>query len=180
MMSEKEILRAWARRTARAISGLRRAESDLAAAERLYALEAFKAAKTVFCYVSVGDEVSTCKIIESAIRLHKTVCVPRCLSGNIMEAVAISAFNDLECDLFQIPSIRKDGRIIPASGIDFAVLPCLCADQKGYRIGHGKGYYDRFLADYRGLSAVLCRKELLVNQIPVQPYDQKADFVIVT
>ena len=179
-MNTKAELRAWAQKTARTVSEQRKAESDSAATEQLLTLEAFKAAKTVFCYVSVGDEVSTHDIIEAAIQLKKTVCVPRCLPGDSMEAVAVCGFDELECDYYQIPSVKDKGRVIPASEIDLAVLPCLCADKRGYRIGHGKGYYDRFLAQYSGVSAVLCRKELLVNEIPNEPHDQKADFVIAT
>ena len=179
-MSKKAELRVWARKIARIISEQRKVESDAEAMKQLLALEAFKSAKTVFCYVSVGDEVSTRSFLEAAIRLEKTVCVPRCLSGNTMEAVAACGLDVLECDYYQIPSVKGEGRIVPASEIDFAVLPCLCADTRGYRIGHGKGYYDRFLAEYQGVSAVLCRKELLVKEIPAEPHDQKADIVIAT
>ena len=179
-MSIKDELRVWARETARTISEQRKAESDAVAMKQLLALEAFKSAKTVFCYVSVGDEVSTQGILEAAIQLKKIVCVPRCLSGNTMEAVVACGLDELECDYYQIPSVKGEGRIVLASEIDFAVLPCLCADMRGYRIGHGKGYYDRFLAEYHGVSAVLCRKELLVKEIPAQAHDQKADIVIAT
>jgi 5-formyltetrahydrofolate cyclo-ligase len=157
-----------------------RTELELGKIEQLLALEGLKAAKTIFCYVSVGDEVSTHGFLEAAIQLKKTVCVPRCLSGNIMEAVAVCGLNELECDYYQIPSVKNKGWIVPASEIDLAVLPCLCADKRGYRIGHGKGYYDRFLAEYQGVSVVLCRKELLADEIPIEPHDQKADLVIAT
>ncbi|HOP11043.1 MAG TPA: 5-formyltetrahydrofolate cyclo-ligase [Oscillospiraceae bacterium] len=173
-------MRAWALRTAHAISEQRRGESDLAAMQRLLSLKAFQEAKTVFCYVSVGDEVSTRDIIKTAIGLHKTVCVPRCLPDYAMEAVAINDIEELENGLYGIPTVKKEGNIIPTSMIDLTVLPCLCADAEGYRIGYGKGYYDRFLTDYKGFSVVLCRKELLVDQIPVESHDQKVDFVIAT
>jgi len=177
-MSEKDELRVWARQIAHELSERRKAESNLAAMQALLSLEAFKTAETVFCYVSVRDEVSTRAILEAALKLGKTVCVPRCLPGNTMEAVAIGALSDLEPGLFGIPSAGKGGLILPASMIDITVLPCLCADEKGHRIGYGKGYYDRFLAGYQGLSVVLCRKELLVENIPAEFHDQKADLVI--
>jgi len=88
-MSEKDKLRAWALRTARLIPEQRRAESDFAAMEQLLAFKEFKEAKTVFCYVSVGEEVSSRAIIEAAIHLKKIVCVPRCLPVNTMETVEI-------------------------------------------------------------------------------------------
>lgn len=179
-MNTKAELRAWAQKTARTLSEQRKAESDAEATKQLLALEAFEAAKTIFCYVSVGDEVFTHVFLEAALRLKKTVCVPRCLSGNTMEAVAVCGLDELECDCYQIPSVKSKGRVVPALEIDFAVLPCVCADKRGYRIGHGKGYYDRFLAAYSGVSAVLCRKELLADEIPNEAHDQKADFVIAT
>ncbi len=177
-MIEKDELRAWAIQKAMVIPERRKKEANLAAAEKLLLSKEFKESKIVFCYISVRDEVSTLEILKAAIRLKKKLCVPRCLPEYAMEAVTIENINDLENDLYGIPTVKKGGQVIPVSLIDLAVLPCLCADERGYRIGYGKGYYDRFLAEYQGFSVVLCRKELLVDEIPAEPHDRKADLVI--
>jgi 5-formyltetrahydrofolate cyclo-ligase len=68
----------------------------------------------------------------------------------------------------------------PVSQIDLVLIPLLCFDKKGYRVGYGKGYYDRFLAD--------CRPDVLkiglsifepIEQIKdVDAYDIRLDFCI--
>lgn len=74
----------------------------------------------------------------------------------------------------------KDGKIIDVSEIDLALIPLLSFDIKGYRVGFGKGYYDRFLSN--------CRKDILkiglsffepVDKIEdISGYDIPLDFCV--
>lgn len=73
-----------------------------------------------------------------------------------------------------------DGLDMFASEIDLVIVPLLCFDKKGYRVGYGKGYYDRFLKQ--------CRKDCIkvgfsyfepIDKIEdVDQYDIKLDFCI--
>ena len=71
---------------------------------------------------------------------------------------------------------------IPASPqiIDYAIIPCLCADKRGYRIGYGGGFYDRFLPKLKEncLKITPVPQKLLFNKIPIEKYDVKVDFVV--
>jgi len=42
-----------------------------------------------------------------------------------------------------------DGKEVPAEELDLILVPLLCFDKKGYRVGYGKGFYDRFLKQCR-------------------------------
>ena len=56
-------------------------------------------------------------------------------------------------------------------GQALCLVPGLCFDGKGYRLGYGKGYYDRFLAKFRGATLGLCYNDFLQDCLPVGDYD---------
>ncbi len=143
------------------------------------ALDEYKNAETVFTYVSVGAEADTRLFIGRAICDGKTVCVPRCgeRERNQMQAIKIASLDALTTGRYGIPE-PQSGEVVPFSEIDFAVIPCLCADSLGNRLGHGAGYYDRFLVDFHGFSLVLCRQELKVDAVPTEAHDIPANKVI--
>lgn len=64
--------------------------------------------------------------------------------------------------------------------IDYAVIPCLCADKRGYRTGYGGGFYDRFLPllTKNCIKVVPVASSLLFDKVPNEPHDVPADFVI--
>lgn len=64
--------------------------------------------------------------------------------------------------------------------IDFAVIPCLCADKKGFRIGYGGGFYDRFLPLLKNncIKVLPVPFELLYDNIPTETHDIPVDFVL--
>ena len=67
---------------------------------------------------------------------------------------------------------------IPKAEIDVVLVPNLLCDRKGYRLGYGGGYYDRWLAGYSGLTVSLCPPERLVAELPREPFDVPVDLVI--
>lgn len=67
---------------------------------------------------------------------------------------------------------------VPKHDIDLIIVPMLGGDKSGSRIGYGKGYYDRYLADYKGLSVGLCPSAFVLSDIPVENHDIKLDFII--
>ncbi len=167
----KKQMRAWAR----SILGNLGVSCD--ASDIISEMPEFRAAKTVFTYVSCGAEPRTDGIIRLSLSLGKTLAVPRCIASGIMEAVIIKSEDALTCGKYGIPEPQK-GEVLPFSKIDFAVIPCLCADRSANRLGHGGGYYDRFLSDFGGFSLLLCRKELEAEEIPLEEHDRPANKVI--
>ena len=52
-----------------------------------------------------------------------------------------------------------------------ALVPCLAASRDGVRLGRGGGYYDRFLAHYKGAGLLLCPEALLLDELPCDDWD---------
>lgn len=146
---------------------------------RLLALSEYERAKTLFVFVSTPNEIDTIPVIKKALERGKRVGAPRCMSKGVMDVFEIKSLDDLEPG-GQL-GIREPGIHCPPilkSEIDFAVIPCICCDRRGYRIGYGGGYYDRYLADRYFPAAALCRNVVLRRELPIEPWDIPADIVL--
>ena len=62
--------------------------------------------------------------------------------------------------------------------IDVVVVPAICFDKRGHRLGYGKGYYDRFLKNLKALKVGFCYFDMIEDELPIEEHDIKADFVI--
>lgn len=140
-------------------------------------IEGFKSAEVIFCYVSFGSEIETSLLIDELLVIGKTVAVPRCddLSGN-MSAVVIDSQSELRPGSFGIP--EPQGTPLDKGLIDAVIVPGASFDKSGYRLGYGKGYYDRFLTDISPLTVGVCHRELLADALPHFGHDIKIDHVI--
>ncbi len=151
--------------------------SDLKTSD-LNAFSEFKNAKVIFCYVSAHGEVGTHNLIEELLK-EKDVVVPYCTDkcGNMI-AVKINSPADLAEGSFGILE-PKNPVEFPKEKIDFAIVPGIAFDKEGFRLGYGKGYYDRFLCDISPYKLGVCKKEFLVDSLPHDEYDIKMDNVMV-
>lgn len=118
---------------------------------RLIGLDAYKNANLVLTYVSTEIEVDTKQFINRALADGKTVAVPRCIAGTRnMNFFIIKSLDDLERGTFSVlePIPKKCKKLTRFDGA-FCVVPALVYDRGGFRLGYGKGYYDRFLSAHK-------------------------------
>lgn len=156
------------------------ANIDLSIEKRLLSLDEYKTAKTVLIYVSLNDEIKTDNIINSALADGKLVaaafCVDKC---GTMEFYIISSLSDLKEGSFGIrePDKTKCRKLEDISE-SIIIVPGLLFDKQGFRLGFGRGYYDRFLANNRIFSIGLCYDEMIVSEVPRNEYDRKVDLIV--
>lgn len=63
--------------------------------------------------------------------------------------------------------------------LDLILVPGLCFDKRGYRVGFGKGFYDRFLKKNKNTFTIgCCPKDCLVEELPIDDWDVCLDLVI--
>ena len=58
------------------------------------------------------------------------------------------------------------------------IVPGICFDKNGYRIGYGKGYYDKYLSNKSIYKIGICFKECLIDNMPHDLYDIKVDLIV--
>lgn len=179
MTDIKAYRRSEAKRLAKALTPAQKAKADAIICEKVVSSQAYQSAKTLFCYVSTGDEVDTRPLLKAALAAGKTLCVPLCAGKGVMSARRVEALTALEIGAFGILEPPPAAPLVRPQDIDFAILPCLAADENGARLGHGAGYYDRYLLQMRAEAhtAVLCRRVLLMD-VPQMPHDISANCTI--
>lgn len=140
---------------------------------------AVKQAKSVFLYLAFGSEVDTIPILEELLRRGVQVSVPRCHpSTREMDAVVIRHLSQVKAGAYGILEPDPTLPAVTPAEIDVAVVPALCFDKEGYRLGYGGGYYDRFLAAFSGVSIGLAFSDCITEQLPREEFDKAVDRVI--
>lgn len=178
---EKQRLREERLAAREALSEQERSVLDDRITQKLLATSEYAEATTVLTYVSVSSEVSTRMFIERALRDGKTVAVPRCLPGHCLEFVAIASLEQLVAAPFNLLEPAKE---LPAVTEDqknnsICIVPALLVDTKGYRLGYGAGFYDRFLSTYPGKKICLAYQQSLSRTtLPHTAFDVAVDVVI--
>lgn len=162
-------------------SDKRKIEEEIIA-ETLLNSEIYKNSKSIFIYNSFRSEVDTSYIIEEALDFGKIVALP--ITNPIdhsMEAYEINKDSVFIQDAYGIQSPdKKTSKIINPKEIDLAIVPMLAYDSYGNRLGYGGGYYDRYLPRLREDAIVvgLAFSNQFVEEIPIEKYDKKLDYVI--
>ena len=178
---EKQRLREEHLAAREALSEQERSVLDNRITQKLLATSEYAEATTVLTYVSVSSEVSTRMFIECALRDGKTVAVPRCLPGHCLEFVAITSLDQLIAAPFGLLEPPKE---LPAlteeqMNASICIVPALLVDIKGYRLGYGAGFYDRFLSTYPGKKICLAyQQNLSRTMLPHTAFDVAVDEVI--
>lgn len=138
----------------------------------------FLKAKTVFCYISAHGEVDTYEIIQELLK-DKKLLVPYCINEDgDMIACPINSLEDLKEGKFKIPE-PKSPKEFPKEKIDFVIVPGVAFDKAGYRLGYGKGYYDRFLDGIAPFKLGVCQREFFLEEVPHGKFDVKMNNIIV-
>lgn len=177
---EKKSLRQKAIEIRGGIAKEQREKWDAAMYSYILSSSFFLKAKSIFTYVSMKEEPNTGEIIETAWSMGKKVFVPSCIPGKErrMEAVEISSWEELSPGTMGILEPEKSAEGRKERSFSLMLIPCVMADKRGGRLGHGAGYYDRFLASAEGLKLCLCYEAFLYSKVPMDEKDIFMDYVL--
>lgn len=146
--------------------------------ERFAALPQVRQAHTVMVFSGVGREPDTAPLIRTLLERGQRVALPVCLPHRQMEARLITGEEQIVINRYGIPEPDDTCPAVPREEIGAVLVPCLLCDREGYRLGHGGGYYDRWLARYRGFTAAVCPAERLADALPREPHDIPVQLVL--
>lgn len=146
--------------------------------KRLSGVAELERAATVLAFASIRNEVRTRLSIEAAWSAGKRVALPRAL-GDELCLHLIDSETPLVQGAFSVPEPREEAMRIEPDEIEFALIPALAVDPRGYRIGYGGGYYDRLIP--RLANACTCAIAYdfqLISEVPELPFDVSVDLIV--
>jgi len=110
-------------------------------------LSELRSANVVLSYMPYGKEVDVSSLNRWILDEGKVLCLPRVISQTEIEARRVNNLeNGLSKGPFGILEPTTDNELIDVAQIDLVLVPGLAFDKNGNRMGHGAGYYDRFLS----------------------------------
>ena len=160
-----------------------KAERDRLIFEKLISSKIYSSSSLVLTYVSTPIEVDTHALILRALADSKRVAVPKCIDGTReMKFYLIRSMQDLEKATFSVLEPKTDicEELTKYDIQDtLCIVPGLSFDLSGYRLGYGKGYYDRFLFKAKGLRKIgLCYCACTSNRLIKGRFDIPVDILI--
>ena len=154
--------------------------SSLHIKENLFREPSIIKGKTIAITISNKQEVDTIEIIRTLWDLKKKVVVPKCNpKDRSMEFYEIKNFNQLENVYMDLQEPKPEcTQLVPRENIDSIIVPGIVFDKKGYRIGYGGGYYDRYLTQFDGMLISVAFNIQLRESVPKESFDIPVDVII--
>lgn len=182
LKQEKDEMRARFRRMRREIDSAEKMRRDSAIVHSAEDLASFRFAEYVLLYAATAGEVNIDALAESALKKGKKVAFPRCNTEDCtMLFHFVESLDDLAVDSY---GIREPSATLPIfdpsvhTGSAVCFIPGLVFDRCGYRLGYGKGYYDRYLSDFVGSRIGVVYSDFIADSVPKGRFDTKVDILL--
>lgn len=155
-------------------------EIETALHTRLFASECWEQAKIIGLTFSTALEWDTTAIIQKAWEEGKRTALPKCdPTQHRMDFYMVEDDKQLETGYANI--VEPDptrASYAEKDMLDLLIVPGVAFDFRGYRIGFGGGYYDRFLKEYHGTSLSLLSDIQLIQELPVEDFDIPVQYML--
>jgi 5-formyltetrahydrofolate cyclo-ligase len=176
----KQTLRGDVRKRVAALSVEERRRASAALCERLRQHEIWQGTRPVLFFSPLADEPDVWPLVSEALATGRTVALPRfdSQSGNYVVGQISDVQRDLNDGNFKIREPKVSCPMLKMSEFELIIVPGVAFDPSGNRLGRGRGFYDRLLADAQ--SGTLCGvafEEQIVAAVPAAAHDVKMDFV---
>ncbi len=140
----------------------------------------FKDAKTIALYHPIQNEVQTGMIFEQAKLSHKKVAYPKIKKeGEALHFYWVHSFDQFSKNQkgLREPDEKLGAQKFPLSELELMLIPGLAFDREGWRLGRGKGFYDRTLKNFEGQRLGLGYSFQVLSHIPHEFWDEKLNWL---
>ncbi len=178
LTSQKKIIRAELLAIRKAMTPEEVAANSKAILENILSVRLINKYSVFHCYYPINNEVDTVPLLTLLFDLQKTVVMPRTdfRTGELIN-YKVESFSDLEETRFGMKEPRADFRLF-TDPIDVVFVPGVAFDRQLYRMGYGKGFYDRFLKKAEAFNIGLGYNFQIRNNIPHDELDIRMNFII--
>ena len=158
-----------------------RARESIKMCEAIIASTPYQRATTVLAYASFGSEFDMSFLLQRVLADKKNLVMPRVnRETQQLQLHRVNDLNELVAGLWGIREPRMDTEIVMPNESDFILVPGVAFDSAGFRIGYGKGFYDKLLPSVNPTSTRLsaafdCQ---IIDAVPNEAHDQRVDIII--
>ncbi|MBO4286039.1 MAG: 5-formyltetrahydrofolate cyclo-ligase [Bacilli bacterium] len=140
-------------------------------------VELLSSYQNIALFASLETEIDTFPLIEELLKEGKNIYLPK-TRGKEMDFYLIHSLDELveSKDKYKVKEPSKGNPVDPAI-FDIIICPGVAFDRSNNRMGHGQGYYDKYLSRCSVYKIGLCYKEQLLDEIPTDEHDIKMDRV---
>ena len=176
MGGDKSILRAQYRALRDAMTRQAVVAASARVCDRLAAWPAFRQAHSVMAYMAFGNEISLAPLMRCFFGKHWIV--PRILKKPEPHLV-LHPYDPARLVQHPYGMLEPDAGlpVIEPRELDLVLVPGLAFDRRGFRLGLGGGFYDRFLPNVTVTTAGIVYAALIVDRVPNEPHDRRVDFL---
>ncbi|MCI1274144.1 MAG: 5-formyltetrahydrofolate cyclo-ligase [Clostridiaceae bacterium] len=140
--------------------------------KKLRETEVYKSSNNIMTFYPLTNEIDTRDLFND----FKNFYLPKTDGENLL--VCPYKTND-KMELSSFHTLEPISEPILPEKLDLVIVPALVVDKNNYRLGYGKGFYDRFISQNPQLkTVVLIPKELVIEELPIDEFDKQVDFVI--
>ncbi|MGA2801118.1 MAG: 5-formyltetrahydrofolate cyclo-ligase [Verrucomicrobiota bacterium] len=140
----------------------------------------WKNAASVLFFAPMSNEVDVWPLLEEALNTGKTAALPRFDSAD--QSYVACRVQNLRSEIvtgeFGIREPAAKCAEIPLSKFDLVLVPGVAFDLRGYRLGRGRGFYDRLLAEVRGAKCGVAFDKQIASDVPAGMLDVQVNFIL--
>lgn len=159
-----------------------KAQMDKKICETATGLVSFRHADIILLYAPIKSEIDVIPIFEAAKQRGKRVAFPKCNTENrTIKFYFVDSLDELEPCAYGIREPKDTAPLYDPSttqGVAVCFVPGLAFDSYGYRLGYGKGYYDKFMYEFLGCTIGVTYSQFILPSLPRGRYDKRCDIML--
>ncbi|MBI3849479.1 MAG: 5-formyltetrahydrofolate cyclo-ligase [Verrucomicrobia bacterium] len=176
----KTALRAEVRSKLRQLSPDERTVASARICARLEQQEVWQQARAILFYAPLPDEPDVWPLVADGLSAGKTIALPRFVpdQNRFVARVIREPAKEVQPGQFGVREPADPCPEIPLNRLDLILVPGVGFDLNGRRLGRGKGFYDRWLANHHGTTCGVAFDQQIIGTIPVEPHDIRLSCIL--
>src|SRR5581483_3277806 len=164
----------------KALSPAQRSEQSSRACLLLEKQDLWRQAISILFYAPTPDEVDVWRLVQDSLAAKKVVGLPRFdpATGHYSAGRIQNVQWDLKRGKFSIRETADHCAAVPLTQFDLVLVPGVAFDFRGYRLGRGRGFYDRLLAEVNSRTCGVAFNEQIISQVPAEAHDVPMDYIL--
>ena len=179
LITEKNQLRTHFLKLRQSRSPEQKEQVDRALRDAVTAFDEFQSCRCLLCYAPTRGEIDLMPLAKEALAMGKEVAFPISHPEDCtLTFHTVKSLDELVTGTYGIPEPPSHAPQFKNTPDTICLVPALSFDREGYRLGYGKGYYDRFLSSFEGGSAGVIYKEFILDRVSQSRYDRSIDAIV--